>query len=454
MILGIIDNFFGLLGLLLIAAVYVRSSYASPLGALSLPCMTMATTFIYFYLIPVTIMAAGDTGYLGLLLGDMRWGHFAVFLYSAGAVLAFTISRDVLTLDPMRPLPGDRPLNVVMLFALWGVGLAGVALQIALGRFDPTGSADVILTGGSDLRFINMTFSMLVPVAIVTLIRFNFNVLSLLGLLLVAFILLQVGFRYRIVILLAGAFAAYGLTRGFKVGVVGGVLGCTIGLFIVNIIGAIRRYSDGVNLSNLEGMDLSTFGTRFSGEAGIAYVLDYVAANSLPPPAWLDPWIVGIAGLVPSAIWPGKPRPEYLSHIVSGAGVEQAEKYGVAASQQVEFLLQAGWWGVLPLAFLYFVLICRILRRAARTGHETRIAAFAIAPAFFGFYMQSRGYFFQILTDFLFMIGPLFLMVLMSRARGAAAAVHAGGFRLSNQHPGAIRRGAVKGAPGVQGRPL
>ncbi|MBX9761216.1 MAG: hypothetical protein K2Y29_20735 [Beijerinckiaceae bacterium] len=446
------DTFFGLLGLLLIGAVYVRSSYASVLGALSLPCMTMATAFIYFYLIPSTIMATGDTGYLGLMMGDMRWAHFAVFLYSAGAALAFVAGRAILTTDPARPLPGDRPLNLMILFGLWGVGLAGVVLQIALGRFDPLGSADVILTGGDDLRFINLTFSMLVPVAIVTLIRFNFNPFSVLALLLVAFILLQVGFRYRIVILLAGAATAYALTRGLKVGILGGILGCTGGLFLVNIIGAIRRYGDGVNLSNLDGVDLSTFGTKFSGEAGIAYVLGYVTENRLPPPAWVEPWIVGIAGLVPSAIWPGKPRPDYLAHIVSGAGVEQAEKYGVAASQHVEFLLQAGWWGLLPLTFLYYFVICKILARAARTGRETRIAAFSIAPAFFGFYMQSRGYFFQILTDFLFMIGPLFLMVLLQGATKAAATASAGGFKLVNQHPGAVRRAGAKVASGGPGR--
>ena len=38
------------------------------------------------------------------------------------------------------------------------------------------------------------------------------------------------------------------------------------------------------------------------------------------------------------------------------------------------------------------------------------VAGCSLAPVFFGFYMQTSGYFFQILSDGLFIFGPIFLV--------------------------------------------
>jgi hypothetical protein len=69
-----------------------------------------------------------------------------------------------------------------------------------------------------------------------------------------------------------------------------------------------------------------------------------------------------------------------------------------------------GWWGLLPLAFIYFLIAGWLVKRAAYRGGDARLAACALIPPFFGYYMQTRGYFFQIFADCLFMVGPLFLM--------------------------------------------
>ena len=218
---------------------------------------------------------------------------------------------------------------------------------------------------------------------------------------------------------LAAAVGSYASLHGMKIGMIRGVLGCMIGLLLVNLMGAIRRYGEGIDLSRLSWENLDVMTSSFGGEFGVVYVLDYMATNPLPPPVPLDPWLVGIARLVPSFIWPEKPVAGYMTHVIDGATMAGADKAGIAAPQHVEMMLQAGWWGLLPLAFLYYWLACRLLRVAARSSFEVRLATYMLIPTFFGFYMQTRGYFFQVFVDFLFTLMPL--LFLSGRRRRVAA---------------------------------
>ena len=63
-----IDTAVGLLGLCPIVAMFALSATRLPLGAVSLPGLTMATSFTYFYLMPVVALAGGDLGFFGMRL--------------------------------------------------------------------------------------------------------------------------------------------------------------------------------------------------------------------------------------------------------------------------------------------------------------------------------------------------------------------------------------------------
>jgi len=106
-----------------------------------------------------------------------------------------------------------------------------------------------------------------------------------------------------------------------------------------------------------------------------------------------------------------------MRHIISGTTLPGAEYAGIAAPQHVEILVQMGWWGLFPLAFLYFSLAGWLVKSLAHRGYEARLAGCATVPPFFGYYMQTRGYFFATLADGLFMFVPLFLLNLNMRLR-------------------------------------
>lgn len=109
--------------------------------------------------------------------------------------------------------------------------------------------------------------------------------------------------------------------------------------------------------------------------------------------------------------------------------MEGAEQAGIAATQHVEMLLQWGWLGLGPLSFLYFCIACLLLSRLHKLDRTVRIAGYSLVPAYFGFYMQTRGYFFQIFADAIFMLAPLYLLNLGSSLRLFASPRRAAGTR-------------------------
>jgi hypothetical protein len=215
--------------------------------------------------------------------------------------------------------------------------------------------------------------------------------------------------------LLTGAAGAFALQREFKIGVLRGAVGFALGLLLANLIGAVRRYGQGIDLSGLTSERFHSMTNSFGGEFGVVYAFDYIAGSPLPPPNWIEPWVVGVARLVPSFLWPDKPVAEYLTRVSAGAGLPSADQAGIAPPQHVEILFQFGWWGLLPMAFCYFWTAGWLVRRVAFTGRDLRLAGCTLIPFFFGYYMQTRGYFFQILADGLFILGPLFVLRARSR---------------------------------------
>jgi hypothetical protein len=271
----------------------------------------------------------------------------------------------------------------------------------------------------SQLALLTQALNLVIPLIVVLLIRERFRWRSLLILAAVLAVFLQAGFRYRIVILLAAAASAYALQRSTKIGILTGLAGSYLALPVVVGLGAIRRYGQGIDLSAWSGDRAEAMAASFGGEFNIVYVLDYISSHPLPPLSPFEPWLVAIARLVPSFLWPDKPAAQYTQNFIAGAAQPGAESAGIAAPQQAEILVQMGWWGLVPIAFVYFCVAGWLIKRLAHRGREVRLAGCALIPSYFGFYMQTRGYFFQILADGLFILGPLFLLNLSMR-RGSA----------------------------------
>ncbi len=135
----------------------------------------------------------------------------------------------------------------------------------------------------------------------------------------------------------------------------------------------------------------------------------------------LEPWILGVARLVPSFLWPNKPSAEYFSAYVSGFAPEFRETAGVAAPQHAEFLLQFGWPGFFVLSFLAFSVVGALVKALHKLSWELggTDCWMCYRSGFFGFYIQQRGYFSQVLDEVLFTFGPLFIVQWWGMGRSA-----------------------------------
>ena len=171
----------GVLSLVPIVLMYVMSAMALPLGALSLPCMTMLTSFVYFYLMPVVALAGGDNGFFGMFISDMGWTHMAVLIYAVGASLAFFANWKTLRINPVVRYPSDREFDVTIYRGLWGLALLGAAAQVGLGKLNILGLQNYVFAFDeiAKLAFLSEAFNLMVPLTIILLIREKFNLRSL-----------------------------------------------------------------------------------------------------------------------------------------------------------------------------------------------------------------------------------------------------------------------------------
>lgn len=406
---------FGIVTLIFLVTAYFICARVFTLGAMSLPCMMLLTSFIYFYVMPALAFADDRAEFLGLYIFSLEWPLLAVGLYAASAVAACYVFRRRLVTSPAQPRPTDRIMNERILLLLTSVVLISIVAMTALGRINPLGAEKVEWAEGAEsMKFVNLFLTMTIPLTIIYLIRYDFSAFSLLVLGLTAFILLVSGFRYRLIFLAFAVTAAYVLVRGIRVRTAFVLAASGLGVLFTNFMVNTRVRGTGLDLSRAADMSWLDILKSFGGEVGPLFSFSIIADQPIPKFYYLDPWTVGIARLVPTYIWPDKPSADYLI-VAAQIFPQDAVSAGVAIPQHVEILLQFGWLGLLFVPFLYFALAAQILDRLSRLGPEARITAYALVPIFFGFFMQTRGYFTQILADALFTFGPLPLLYMFSK---------------------------------------
>ena len=433
----------GLATFALMVAMFLYFAKALSLGALSLPCITALTSTIYFYIMPTLSLAGGNYEFFGYILTSLEGAHLAVFLYMLGVGAACMAGMRHLTVNPAAPLKQERKLNPIALILLWGIAAAGAVILVASGKVNILADQDFQFSDTKDFLFLNMSFSMLIPLTLMVLVRNNFGPVSLAILVVVLLVLTQTGFRFRIMILLCSVMAAFAMSKGLKLRALYIVPGTVVALIFVNAFGMSRKYGNGVNLSIIQGMSWDEILTGFGGEVGPVFVLEAFCEKSLPSPVFFDPWIIGIARMVPSNIWPDKPAVDYLSSAYDSFGSSDMGGAGVAVTQHMELLMQFGWFGLPFLSALYFGIAIYLISKFNVLSREVRIAGCALLPPFFGFFMQQRGYFFMTFSEGLFMIGPLFLVHLGERRPRRKRQELQGYGRMA----GAVRRHGAQGQP-------
>jgi hypothetical protein len=420
--MDLIFTFSGILGFVIHFLIFLHFAKVSPLGAISLPCAAVLTSFLYFYFMPVVLVMTGRNYLLGMELTSLEDTHWVTLLYVLGMATACGLNQRKLHVISLNADEIDMPLNRVVFFGLWALSLSSILALFLFGQLSLAGDIEYkLLTTDTPIAFLNLGLSLAEPITLIYLIRDNFGFKSLGVLTGVLYVFSVAGFRYRVLILLCAVGIAFLIVRRIRVRISMVIAGAITGVYLMNLMGMARRYGTGFQSVDLGSLSMTEILTGFGGESGIVYVTQYAASN---PPEWIwfEPYIISVVRLVPSFIWPDKPTASYLT-LWSSYFFDQnaARGFGLAAPQQVEMLYQFGQAGVFVLAFIYFTLINRLQYAMARVSHDARIAGLSLIPPFFGYFMQSRGYFYQIFLDAVFTFAPVFLVHIgMTRRHGSS----------------------------------
>lgn len=407
--MSIIFSLAGIITFVLLILIFAWGVRSTALGALSLPCIMALTSFIYFFLMPISHVISGNASFFGLVLDDLDGVYLAVGLYALGAMAAMLLNRRILSKNPVDTYQRERTINLYALFAILALAISGVAAKVMLGLLNIGDDTDVS-SSAINVNFLQLSDSLLISTTLVVLLidRFRFRSLALLAFTVSVFVL--DGFRFRIVILLSAALISFAISKGIRIRSAYVFFGGIIAIIVLNAIGLSRSYGSGIDLSRLGDRSLGELFGSFDAEIGPVFVLQHLTDN--PPYNFigLEPWYVAVTRFIPAFMWPNKPFPDYLLYYAWGFPDRHALTAGVAGTQQSEFFLQFGFLGLPFLAFGYYALALRLQRRLLFLSREARIAGTAILPAMIGFYSQQRGYTFQLLCELFFTLFPLFVM--------------------------------------------
>lgn len=407
--MGIVFNPAGLVAFILMLISFNWAARHCALGALSLPCITLLTGLIYFFLMPLVFIAGEESDFFGLAFDDLMGMHIAVALYAVGAMAAFVIWNGPFRRDPRAPAERQRTVNPILLWSILGIAVAGVFAKAALGILT-LGDTSISASGQADnVNFLQLSDSLLISLTVIFLVRTNFGMKALALLCFTTAVFLIDGFRFRLVILGSASLIAFALTRRISIRTSYVGLGSVVSIMLLNAVGLSRRYGAGLDLEQVRNLNLSTLFGSFGGEVGPVFVLMHLTQHKSPLIGF-EPWVIAVTRLIPSFLWSGKPEPTYLSYYWMGFPDPRAMTGGIAGTQQAEFYLQFGWLGIPILAFLFFSVAACVQHRMRFLSYEGRIAGAAIIPSLFGFYAQQRGYAFQQLCEILFTLVPVFLV--------------------------------------------
>lgn len=405
-----------LISSLILGVIFFQLAAISPQGFLSMPCLLLATCGFYFLYIPIAVLNSDNNYFMGLSIQRPIVFLASIWLYLAGALFGIKLGQ-------RRP---DTAGTCAQIFewqllrleaSFWVIAVSGCVYLSAVGVLEIIQLSAQSNVEGPEFKllFVLQSLNLLIPLTVIAAIRRDFDRWSVALILLVFSIFLIAGFRFRLLILLFSLATAFMLLKGWKPRL---SLFAPLGLLFLlsmNIIGQTRSYGAGLSFENFNAADLFTISGSFGAEAGVSLATAYIAENIPADLFYFDPWIVGLARLIPSALWPGKPSPDYLYYILGGTDQIHAESAGIAFAQPGEILLQFGYFGVPVIAALYFTAASKISSTGAKWGGVYGLALFSICPAFFGYYMISRGYFFQVLADGIFIVGPALFLGRISR---------------------------------------
>lgn len=222
------------------------------------------------------------------------------------------------------------------------------------------------------------------------------------------------GFRYRIILLFMAEMLVYLSGRGSR-GLKGLLIaGSLFGVLALAAVGQVRVYGSFDTLKRLPSVNLNPIELiARSGEQTVYFATVNVIENlEKLDLVGLKPLALVPTQFIPAAIWPDKPRPDYL-----GSYLEVSDGLGGSGAAMHDIAQAALMFGHLGLPFASFLLglIAGLMMRVGlRLSPNAYYASGLIF--FFAVLIPSRGYLAQQFTWMATFVLPIYLLSLLQQS--------------------------------------
>jgi hypothetical protein len=394
------------------------------------PSMISLFFFIYFLIGPLSALALDKTIFVG---ADMRTVFLPAWLVGNVGLLAIWIGyySPIARLIIGRKRLANFDLNrfhacgLVLTF----VGCMSVILWIAL--------------SGSVLDILGMSFGIAPRTAFQEAPRWNYfylgmslvfvgvfiqlalrriSILVALAFLLpLCLVFVSIGFRYRLVFVLGGMTLLMHMRRSRppRPSVLAVI---TLSLLIAfGLMGLTRQYNRGLDVARLSELSWEDIYLGSLSDTNTFFALG--AVMDVVPRQYsfvgFDPIYYALILPIPRVMWEAKPAPEYLELIPAAIGTEESKTAGVAWPFLAECYVTFGWLGVISLC-LAFGVTCRVAWIAyCRAPKDPAMMVIYSLTFPLIYYVLSRGYLAQILSDFCATLLPALIAQRLCRSRGS-----------------------------------
>lgn len=352
-------------------------------------------------------------------------GYHLPIGHKLGAAIAGRIKSDVAELATLRRYAWALTLLAVTGFVMWSVISNHSILQYFLRPLASWSGQAETQTGGLEINYLFLCIEWLIPAFVILLASGGLRNRVVRYAYLTATVVLyaSIGFRYRLVILVAAIVIAAYLRRKTRPRVVSLIAAMLVIFTLVGFVGGSRiatRLTGEATLGPSQEQFIS--GTTSDTRIFDAYLAVVDAVPERINYAYLEP--IGYIFIIPIPrfIWPDKPFPDYLNDVHRAIGTSEALYSGAAIPHFGEYYLAFGIVGLI-LGMAAFGVGCRALwgfYKANPDNGWVRVI-FAVSS---GFLVQAiiRGYLSQIVSQWFFTIFPIFVGIYLARfARSIAA---------------------------------
>lgn len=278
-------------------------------------------------------------------------------------------------------------------------------------------SSDVVFQSGSFRNYFLYSLNLAIPGVVLmfssALRQKKGYLLVLISFIVSIALFLTEGFRYRIAILMVSLLVIWLFSIKKKLPIFLIALFISLFIFVSSLIGAIRIYGSGLDLSKVEDFSAAELASgKGLGEDKVFFATAAIVNQtpSIVPYVGISPILNLILFPIPRSLLPEKPDASYVKDSLEKIYGNAAYAQGVAFLNIGEYFLMAGWFSLVTCALITGFFLKKLwLWFCVRSDEPLAQCVYLIHCAFL-LMLLSRGYISQVAMLYVFTVLPSLLI--------------------------------------------